>query len=84
MASGYYQVPMAEQSKHLTAFMTPDGHYEFNRMLFGLANAPAVFQKIVNKVLGSKRFESVLAYMDHMDDLLIPTKSVEEGFINSS
>lgn len=78
MASGYYQVPLSENSKHLTAFVTPDGHYEFNRMPFGLANAPAVFQKLIHKILGPKRYDSVLAYMD---DLLIPTKCIDEGFV---
>lgn len=77
LASGYYQIPMAEESRHLTAFVTPDGHYEFKRMPFGLANAPAIFQKMINKVLGSRRFTSALAYMD---DLLIPSESVDEGF----
>lgn len=77
LASGYYQVPMANDSRHLTAFVTPDGHYEFKRMPFGLANAPAVFQRTMNKILGTRRFTTALAYMD---DLLVPSKSVEEGF----
>lgn len=77
LASGYYQIPMAEKSRYLTAFVTPDGHYEFKRMPFGLANAPAVFQRMINKMLGSRRFTSTLAYMD---DLLVPSVSVEEGF----
>lgn len=77
LASGYYQIPMAAESRHLTAFVTPDGHYEFKRMPFGLANAPAVFQKMMNKLLGSRRFTSALAYMD---DLLIPSITIEEGF----
>lgn len=46
-------------------------------MPFGLANAPAVFQKLVNKILGENRFNSIFAYMD---ELLIPTKSIDEGF----
>lgn len=77
LASGYYQIPMAEDSKHLTGFVTPDGHYEFKRMPFGLANAPAVFQRMVNKILGNRRFEYALAYLD---DVLIPSKSVDEMF----
>lgn len=77
LASGYYQVPMSEESRRITAFVTPDGHYEFKRMPFGLANAPAVFQKLINKMLGAKRFESALAYLD---DILVPSKDLEQGF----
>lgn len=67
---------MGKDSRHLTAFVTPDGHYEFKRMPFGLANAPAVFQKMINRLLGSRRFDFVFAYMD---DLLIPSVTIEEG-----
>ncbi|KMQ81403.1 retrovirus-like pol polyprotein [Lasius niger] len=42
MTSGYYQVPMDKKSKNLTAFMAPDGLYEFNVIPFGLVNAPMV------------------------------------------
>lgn len=77
LASGYYQIPMAEDSRHLTAFVTPDGHYEFKRMPFGLANAPAVFQRIINNMLGARRFESALAYLD---DILVPSVGLEQGF----
>lgn len=77
LASGYYQIPMAPESRHLTGFITPDGHYEFKRMPFGLANAPAVFQRMINRILGNKRFEFALAYLD---DLLIPSASIEQGF----
>ena len=40
--SGYHQVKMAEDSKKFTGFTTPDGeHLAFNRLCFGLCNAPA-------------------------------------------
>lgn len=77
LASGYYQIPMAEESRHLTGFVTPDGHYEFKRMPFGLANAPAMFLRTINKILGNKRFEYALAYLD---DVLIPARNIEEMF----
>lgn len=76
LASGYYQVPMAKESRRLTGFVTPDGHYEFKRMPFGLANAPGVFQRLINRMLGSKRFESALAYLD---DILVPSVDLEQG-----
>lgn len=75
LASGYYQVPIAEASKSLTAFVTPDGQYEFNRMPFGLANAPAVFQRMMHKVLGSARYTEATAYID---DVLIYGRDKEE------
>lgn len=75
LTSGYYQVPISEQSRPLTSFVTPDGQYEFNRMPFGLANAPAVFQRMMNKVLGPVRYDGATAYID---DVLIYGKNVEE------
>lgn len=76
LASGYYQIPMSLDSRHLTAFVTPDGQYEFKRMPFGLANAPAVFQRMINRVLDPARFSEALTYID---DVLIPSSTVDEG-----
>lgn len=79
LASGYYQIPLSEESKPKTAFVTPDGQWEFNRMPFGLANAPAVFQRTVNKALGTLRFSTAVAYMD---DVLVPSIDVNDGLKN--
>ncbi|KAG7310665.1 hypothetical protein JYU34_003468 [Plutella xylostella] len=76
LASGYYQIGIRESDKYKTAFVTPDGHFEFNRMPFGLANAPATFQRIMNQVLGTARHKEALAYLD---DVIIPSKDIEEG-----
>jgi hypothetical protein len=74
--AGYHQVPMSEESVPYTAFITQDGQYEYLRMPFGLCNAPAVFQRMINNVLGQHRFTKVLCYLD---DLLIPATTLKES-----
>uniref|UniRef100_A0A1Y1KQJ6 Reverse transcriptase domain-containing protein n=1 Tax=Photinus pyralis TaxID=7054 RepID=A0A1Y1KQJ6_PHOPY len=59
-----------------TAFVTPDGHYEYLRMPFGLVNAPAVFLRAINSILGKLRFTTAMAYLD---DILLPSSSFETG-----
>lgn len=76
MASGFHQIPIAEDSIEKTAFVTPDGHYEYLRMPFGLANAPAVFQRAINVALGELQGKLALVYMD---DVLITSKTIDEG-----
>ena len=51
LQSGYHQVPIEEKSKQYTAFVTHDGLFEFNRLSFGLANAPACFSRLMTRVL---------------------------------
>ncbi|CAH2219626.1 jg398 [Pararge aegeria aegeria] len=76
LKSGYYHIPIKEQDVHKTAFITSDGHYEFTRMPFGLSNGPAIFQRLMNTVLGNLRFGNIICYMD---DLLIATNSLDEN-----
>lgn len=64
LASGYNQVPMDEKDKEKTAFCTPFGLFEFNRMPFGLCNAPSTFQRLMERIFGDKRFHSLLLYLD--------------------
>ncbi|XP_037295944.1 uncharacterized protein LOC115444529 isoform X1 [Manduca sexta] len=76
LAQGYHQIPLRGDSTKFTAFITPDGQWEYTRVPFGLANAPAVFQRTIYKLLGSLRYEEVLTFMD---DLLIPCLDVNMG-----
>lgn len=75
LAQGYYQVPIEEESICKTAFVTPSGQFEFLKMPFGLANAPAVFSRLIQMTLGRVSRDIAL----YLDDVMIPTTTVEEG-----
>ena len=71
LARGYWQIPMAEQSQEKTAFTTPYGLFEFCVMPFGLQNAPATFQRMMDDV----RQEFTRAYND---DVIVYSSTWEE------
>lgn len=75
LASGYSQVEMAEKDKAKTAFCTPFGLFEFNRMPFGLCNAPGTFQRLMERLFGDCRYQSVLLYLD---DVIVFSSSVQQ------
>uniref|UniRef100_A0A8C2JKG0 ribonuclease H n=1 Tax=Cyprinus carpio TaxID=7962 RepID=A0A8C2JKG0_CYPCA len=64
LASGYWQVQMDEHDREKTAFTTPFGLYEWDQMPFGLCNAPATFQRLMQRCLGNQLMDSTLVYLD--------------------
>ena len=51
MLKGYWQVPLTQRAREVSAFVTPSGLYQYKVMLFGMKNAPATFQRMVNKLV---------------------------------
>jgi hypothetical protein len=74
-ASGYLQVPIAEEDRCKTAFSTADGHFEYNRMPFGLKSAPSTFQRMMNNILSELIGNRCLVYMD---DILVIGETLKE------
>lgn len=52
LRQGFHQIPLERNARHLTAFSTPEGLYEYTRVPFGLKNSPSYFQQTMSRVLG--------------------------------
>lgn len=76
LTSGFCNIPMAEEDKKYTAFMTPMGLYEYNRMPQGLCNSPASFMRMMLCIFGNLNFSSLLCYLD---DLLVYASTEEQA-----
>jgi hypothetical protein len=75
LSAGYWQVELDPTSRSKTAFTTHCGVYGFTRMPFGLCNAPATFQRLMQVVLSGLEWKCCFVYID---DILIASKTFEE------
>ena len=76
LRSGYWQVEIREEDKHKTAFTVGNlGFYECNRMAFGLTNAPATFQRLMERTMGDLNLRECLIFLD---DILIFSQNFED------
>ena len=75
LESGYWQVPLKEDDMQKTAFSTHTGLWEFTVMPFGLCGEPALFQLLMEIMLGGLNWESCLVYLD---DIIIFSRTFQE------
>ena len=74
LTKGYYQAPLAESSRHLTAFITLAGMYEWLRVPMGLKGAPAYFQRIMSTVVLAGLIYKICEI--YLDDVIVHAKSI--------
>ena len=75
LQSGYHQIRIRDEDKPKTAMMTPMGQFQFKVLCFGLTNAPATFQRAMNKIFSKHIGKFVLVYLD---DILVMSRTPEE------
>ena len=75
MSPGYHQIAIKEDDIPKTAFKMHRGHFEFVVMPFGVANAPATFQTLMNIIWEKKLDKYILVCLD---DIFIFSKTIEE------
>ncbi len=78
LQSGYWQVAMDPEDKIKTAFSCSQGHFHFLKMPFGLASAPATFQRLMEKVLSKLQYKTCLVYLD---DVIVYSSTFEQQLI---
>ena len=79
LASGYWQVELAEDARQKSAFTTHHGLFEFVRMPFGLCNAPATFQRVMQKVLAGLEWKTCFVYLD---DVLVVSETFQDHLLH--
>lgn len=75
LKSGYWQIQVDERDREKTAFVTPDGLYHFKVMPFGLCNAPATFERMMDSVLRGLKWKICMCYLD---DVIVYSSNFDE------
>ena len=83
LAAGYWQIRVHPDSQAKTAFITPQGLFEFQVMPFGLTNAPAVFQRLMQNVITGLNPEEGPDFVSaYIDDILIFSRSLSDHIVH--
>src|SRR5688572_12303064 len=75
LAAAYWQIKLRNKNKLKIAFLMRQNQYQFRVMPFGLNNAPATFQKLMNKILRPYLYKFCIVYLDN---IIIFSKNVKE------
>ncbi|XP_017474733.1 PREDICTED: RNA-directed DNA polymerase homolog [Rhagoletis zephyria] len=75
LRSGYWQVELGSEDKEKTAFSVGDGLWQFTVMPFGLCNAPATFERLMERVLKGLHWKTCLVYLD---DIIVIGKNFKD------
>lgn len=73
LLKGFWQIPLTDRAQEISAFVTPDNFLQYTVMAFGMCNAPATFQRLMNAVLSGLSFCEA-----YLDDLVICSSSWTE------
>jgi hypothetical protein len=73
LLKGFWQIPLTDRAKEISAFVTPDGLYQYKVMPFGMKNSPATFQRLINNVTAG--LHGCEAYID---DVIIHSETWED------
>lgn len=76
---GFFQLPILREHRERTAFITPQGLYQFRRCPFGFTNSPAHFQRAMNDIFAEGLYKKCVIYID---DILVFGKSEDELLSN--
>ncbi|XP_072178543.1 uncharacterized protein [Diadema setosum] len=76
LLKGYWQVPLSERAKELSAFVTPDGFFQYKVMPFGMKNAPATFQRLINTVTSG-----LVGCEAYLDDIIVYSHTWEDHLL---
>ena len=76
---GYYQIKLSERSKQITAFTCPFGLFQWSKMPFGLKNAPAYFQRVMDMALSGLSWKCCMVFFD---DIVVFSRTWEQHLID--